>query len=311
MQAKPYISVQKYFEDLYVVFFAFLEKRGEEMVIYKILNNNVVVVKDENNAERIVMGKGIAYQKKAGDSFDDDKVDKVFAMISVDASRQYQELLAEMPIEYVELGEEIIFYAKTFLGKKLNETIYISLTDHIYTALVRFLDGITVKNPLLYDIHRFYPDEFQIGKHALDMVEERFKIRLPEDEAGFIALHIATAEMDENDMNKLYAVTKIVQEISNIVKYMFNIEFDEESVYYYRFITHLKFFASRLVNGKTYKEEENDELLDIIRIKYRNSYNCCKKIEKFLKEKYNYSLSDEEKLYLTIHIERVVYKTSS
>lgn len=279
------------------------------MVIYKILNNNVVVVKDENDVEKIVMGRGLAYQKKVGDTFEDDKVDKVFAMISEEASRQYQELLEDMPIEYVEMGEEIISYTKSVLGKKLNDMIYISLTDHIYTALSRFLDGITVKNALLYDIRRFYPDEFKIGLHALDMAEKKFKIRLPEDEAGFIALHIANAEMDEKNMQNMYEITKVMQEISNIVKYMFNIEFDEDSVYYYRFITHLKFFAQRLVSGKTYEDEGNDELLEVIRTKYHNAYHCTEKIDKFLNEKYEYSLSDEEKLYLTIHIERVVYKT--
>lgn len=279
------------------------------MVISKVLNNNVVVVMDENKVEKIVMGRGLAYQKKPGDTFEDEKADKIFTLVDKKTSRQYQELLADMPIEHIELAEQIISDAKTSLGKKLNDIIYISLTDHIYTSIVRFLDGITVKNTLLYDIRRFYPDEFRMGKKALDMIEEKFKIRLPKDEAGFIALHLANAEMDTKDMQNMYEVTKVMQEISNIVKYVFGIEFDEDSVYYYRFVTHLKYFAYRLVTGKTYEDEDNDELLDIIRKKYHNAYRCTEKIDKFLTEKYQYTLSDEEKLYLTIHIERVVYKT--
>ena len=31
-----------------------------------------------------------------------------------------------------------------------------------------------------------------------NMIEEAFDIRLPEDEAGFIALHIVNAQMDDN-----------------------------------------------------------------------------------------------------------------
>lgn len=278
------------------------------MIIEKILNNNVVVIK-ENNVEKIVMGRGLAFQKRVGDKFDESKVDKVFALTNQEAVNKFQELIVDIPIEHVELAEEIISYAKTHLGKKLNEMIYISLVDHIYTSIVRFLDGISVKNALLWDIRRFYPDEFSVGMQALDMIENKFKVRLAEDEAGFIALHLVNAEMDEESMQNMYEITKVMQEISNIVKYKFNIEFDEDSVYYYRFITHLKFFAQRLVSNQTYKDENDDDLLDVIKVKYKNSYDCVNKVADFIYKKYDYILSNEEKLYLTIHIERVIYKS--
>lgn len=278
------------------------------MIIEKILNNNVVVIK-ENNTEKIVMGRGLAFQKKVGDEFDDKKVDKVFILTNEDAANKFQELIVDIPIEHVELAEKIISYAKTKLGKKLNEMIYISLVDHVYTSIVRFLDGITVKNALLWDIRRFYPDEFFVGNKALDMIEEAFNVRLPKDEAGFIALHLVNAEMDEANMQNMYEITKVMQEISNIVKYNFNVNFDEDSVYYYRFITHLKFFAQRLVSNQTYQDENDDDLLDVIKLKYRNAYICVTKIADFIYKKYSYILSNEEKLYLTIHIEKVIYKS--
>lgn len=279
------------------------------MVISKILNNNVVVIKDENGVEKIVMGRGLAFQKRVGDTFDENKVDKVFVLTNPDTSNKFQELVSDIPMDHVELADSIISYAKTHLGKKLNDMIYICLTDHIYTSITRFLEGISVKNALLYDIRRFYPDEYYIGNHVLDMIEEKFKVRLPDDEAGFIALHLANAEMDEENMQNMYEITKVMQEISNIVKYVFNINFDEESVYYYRFVTHLKFFAQRLINNATYEDESDDDLFEVIKIKYKNAYECTQKITDFIKKKYDYVLSNEEKLYLTIHVERVVYKS--
>lgn len=281
------------------------------MVIDKILNNNVVVIKEHDGVEKIVMGRGIAFQKKVGETFDDAKIDKVFTLTSQDAVNKFQELIVDIPIEHVEMAEEIISYAKTHIGKKMNEMIYISLVDHIYTSIVRFLDGIVVKNALLWDIRRFYSVEFYIGNRALDMIEEKFHVRLPEDEAGFIALHLVNAEMDEEDMHDMYEITKVMQEVSNIVKYKFNITFDEDSAYYYRFITHLKFFAQRLVKNNTYEDSGDDDLLDVIKVKYKNSYDCVNKVAQFIQSKYDYTLSNEEKLYLTIHIERVVYKTGA
>ena len=49
------------------------------MVIEKVLNNNVVVVR-ENDVEKIVMGRGLAFQKRAGDEFDEDLIDKTFIL---------------------------------------------------------------------------------------------------------------------------------------------------------------------------------------------------------------------------------------
>lgn len=280
------------------------------MRIYKILNNNVAVVLDEQEQEKIVMGRGICFQKKAGDSIPEEAVDKVFALSAGEAHSKFQVLVQDVPMEHIALGEEIISEAKQRLGKTLNDMIYISLIDHIHTSIVRFLDGVTVKNVLLWDIRRFYKEEFQIGLWALAKIQEQLHIQLPEDEAGFIALHLANAQMDERSMHNMYEITRVMQEIVNIVKYYFHIDFNEDDVYYYRFITHLKFFAKRLVERSIYQDDENDDLWLVIKKKYEKSFGCVEKITQFIAKKYAYDLSKEEQLYLTIHIERVIHKTS-
>lgn len=268
-----------------------------------------MVVLDEKQREQIVMGRGIAFKKKVGDEILKEQVDKTFTMNNQDISTKFQELMEDIPLEYMELSDEIIDYAKTHLGKKLNESIYLSLSDHIYTAVQRKLEGVVVKNALLWDIRRFYKDEYYIGTKALEIICNRVNVELPIDEAGFIALHIVNAEMDE-DIETVYDITRVMQEIASIVKYFFQMEFDEDSVYYYRFITHLKFFAQRLVSGKEYQDENNDDLLEVIRIKYKNAYACVNTIADFIKKKYSYEISDEERLYLTIHIARIVCKNT-
>lgn len=275
------------------------------MVIEKILNNNVVLTLNEKNKEIIVMGRGIAFKKKVGDKVSKESIDKVYTLSDKETSSKFQQLISDIPMEYMSLSDDIINNAKITLGKKLSDSIYIGLTDHIHTAILRSKEGVTVKNAVLWDTRRFYKEEFAIGMKALGLIEERFGIRLPDDEAGFIALHIVNAQKDQN-IKVIYKITKVMQEVSNIVKYYFGISFDEESVYYYRFITHLKFFSERLIEGKTYTGEEDDGLLDVIKVKYKNAYECVEKIALFINEKYNYVLANEEKLYLTIHIEKVV-----
>lgn len=278
------------------------------MVIYKVLNNNVVVIQGDDGSEQIVMGKGIAFNRKVGDALDANLIDKTFKLTNPDVNSQFQELVISMPLEHIEVGDAIVKLATQRLGRELSETLYVGLVDHIFTALEREKEGIVLRNIMLWDIKRFYKTEYEIGIQALDLIEEKTGHRLSDDEAGSIALHIANAEMDENRIKDAYQITEIMQEITNIVRYEFNTEFNEEGVYFYRFITHLKFFAQRLLSNKSHLSFGENDLYEIIQGKYRNSFSCVLKIEEFIKKKYGYLLTDDEKLYLTIHIERIIYK---
>ena len=125
-------------------------------------------------------------------------------------------------------------------------------------AVKRYLDGMQVPNPLLLDIKRFYNKEYEIGCQALEIIKDQLKVELPEDEAGFIAFHFVNAQQNL-ESSKMVDIMKLVKEITNIVKYQMGLDFDEESVYYYRFITHLKFFTQRLfLENKQYTDEKNN-----------------------------------------------------
>lgn len=278
------------------------------MKISKVLNNNVVITTDEKQNEIIVMVRGIAFKKKVGDDISDQTIDKVYRLENRTIASQFQELLADLPLEYLELSNQVIEYAREELSSPINDSIYISLPDHLHSAIERAKKGIVVKNVLLWDIKRFFPDEFKIGKRTIEKISERYGIELPEDEAGFIALHLVNAQTENNDQSNLYELTKTMQDIINIVKYYFKTTFDEESVYFYRFTTHLRFFVSRMQNHSTHAEETDDELLEMVKIKYRNAYQCVQKNKSFLVTNYRYDMSNDESLYLTIHIARLVQK---
>ncbi|MHC5228532.1 BglG family transcription antiterminator LicT [Enterococcus sp. LJL99] len=275
------------------------------MEIIKVINNNVALARNERGKEVIIKGKGLAFQRQAGDIVNKEIVEQFFYLSDKETFERFDELLTEMPIEYLDLAVKIIDQSKLILGKKLNESIYLSLADHIYNTILRKKEGIELKNALLWEIKSFYPDEYKIGKLALSYIKETFDITLAEDEIGFIALHIVNAEVEEGSPDA-YKVTKLMQEIANIVRLFFKINFEEDSVYYYRFITHLKFFSQRVIADKTYDSQEDPEMISFMQRKYHRSYLCVEKISEFLLNNYRYQLSDEEGLYLTVHIQKVI-----
>lgn len=213
------------------------------MKIAKILNNNVVITLDDRQEETVVMGKGIGFKKKPGDTLDESLIEKVFTHNGGEIAERYKELLAEIPLACVTTADRIITLARERLPGKLHNIVYITLTDHIHFALQRHAQGLDIKNALLWEIKKLYPAEFAVGLEALALIAQRLDTALPEDEAGFIALHLVNAQLNDEMHNTLH-ITRVMQEILNLVKYHFRFDYNEESLSYHRFVTHLKFFAS-------------------------------------------------------------------
>ena len=276
------------------------------MIINKVLNNNVVTIISENGEEAVVMGRGLEKKKKKGDEIDESKIEKIFVLENKSINEKLLTLVNDIPAKYLEIAEDIIKYAENKLSTKLNENIYLTLTDHISFAISRAEKNLEIKNAMLWDIKRLHKDEFDVGIHALRVIKENLNVELPEDEAASIAMHILNGELDQ-EMPEIVDMIKLIEEILKMVKYHFNIEFDEDSINYYRFVTHLKFFTQRLSSGRYYEDNDND-LFDMIKLKYPKSYECTKRIEGFVKQKYNTQLTKEEMLYLIIHTARVVHE---
>ena len=59
------------------------------------------------------------------------------------------------------------------------------------------------------------------------------------------------------------------------------------------FITHLKFFAKRLTEGKNYEDEDSDDLWEVIRRKYPQAFRCVVKITEFIQK--NISINCQKK----------------
>ena len=158
--------------------------------VKKVINNNFVSSIDQKGNQVIIRGLGIGFQKKPGEWIKDDKVEAVYRIEDKATSNKLQELVSQVPKEYIDTCTEIIDNIKSKLNKKLNDNIYITLTDHLSFAIERKQLKQEYSNALLWDIKRFYDEEYKLGLESLDIVEKKHNVRLSDDEAGFIALHI-------------------------------------------------------------------------------------------------------------------------
>lgn len=275
------------------------------MKVKKIINNNIVKSVDSAGNEILVMGKGIGFQKKVGSEINDQLIEKVYTSNKEISSNKLIQMLANIRLEHVQVANEIISFAKVSLGKKLSENIYFTLTDHIDYAIERHQQGMPIKNALLWEIKRFYNHEYLIGKEALAIIERKIGIVLPEDEAGFIALHIVNAELDMSRVSQVAEMTQIIQNIVNIIKYHYKMDLDEYSLNYERFITHLKFFVQRLFSGVELEGDEDAGFLFMLKEKYKDEYTCALRVREYILKEFGRDLKEDEMIYLTIHIKRI------
>ncbi|MGI8257035.1 BglG family transcription antiterminator LicT [Blautia difficilis] len=273
------------------------------MIIEKVINNNIISAYEKSGAEVIVMGRGIGFKKKQGEVVPADQISKIFRIKSRTLTEQFKELLANMPLERVRISDEIISHAKDHLKLKLNQSIYVTLTDHINFAIERVSQGIEPQNALLWEIKRFYPQEFQLGIYALELIQDRLGILLPEDEAGFIALHFVNAEYG-TDIRDAVKFPDQMQAIVDIVEHDLGILLDESSLHYERFVTHIKFLIQRIYRKELLSSEDR-ELSLMMQRKYPREYQCSVKVAEYIMQATGSRLSEEEIMYLSVHIRRV------
>ena len=273
------------------------------MFIGKIINNNVIIAVDDKQQVIVAMGRGIGFQAKTGQPLDESKIEKRFIMASKAETGQFGELVRSIPLEHLRVCMDIIDYAGQVIKKRLSNSIYISLTDHINFALERFKAGLLMENPLLQEVRSFYPGEYLIGEYAIALIKRELNVQLPIDESASIALHFVNAEYNAA-MSDTMNITALIRRILDLVEKELATRLDVSGLHYSRFVTHLKFLAYRIFRGQQLTEQD-DELDDMIIRLYGREYKISEKIARFIKNEYGRELSRGEKVYLTIHIRRV------
>ncbi|WP_285119053.1 BglG family transcription antiterminator LicT [Lactococcus petauri] len=277
------------------------------MEIRKILNNNVVIAINSRNEEIILMGLGIGFKKRIGQAVEVDKIEKIFGLKASSDIQSFSEILNEIPSAIIELSMVTLAEVKVKFDKEVSDTTLVAFADHLHAALLRTEENISVKNFLLWDIKRFFPEEFKICLKALEKVKEQFGVELPEDEAGFLTMHIVNGTLGTGHEYAMQ-LTKLMEEILTTLKYTLKITFDEQDIYFQRFITHLKFFTERILAGSTRVEETDKELFALIMRKYPNAYLGTCKVSEFLNQTRNYEVSESEQIYMTVHLARILEK---
>ena len=278
--------------------------RGGKVKIVRVLNTNAVVTVDQKGREVIATGAGIGFKKRKGENLDQSLVDKTYYLQNSEDSHRLQEVVQEISEQYLEIAGRVVEAARAE-NLQIRDALYITLTDHINSALERHHAGIHLKNMMKLEIKKFYPKEYKVGCSAIEWIREKSGVDLGEDEAAFVAMHIVSAEFESGQDCNVEQITEMLNSILQILKLHLKIEFREDSFSYQRFLTHLKFFAMRVLDQSSY-QDSMQEIYKVMVEQNRRAYSGVIKVGQYIEKRFGHRLSIDEQLYLLIHIKRIL-----
>ena len=271
--------------------------------VKKILNNNVAIV-EKGKHESIVYSSGISFKKKVGQQITDSEIEKVYVLDSKDRLEHFSYLLTHSDDRMISLVNELVDYGEKILKQKANDYLYLALLDHITFALKRGMNEQFIRSPLSWEVQKFYPSYYLVALHGLEMMRKTFEINFPDDEAVSIALHFVNIQEDKSLLNEKIEDMETLRDLLNIIKYHFNIDFNESSINYMRLVTHLQYFIERLHKNNSYQDGES-LLFEQVKTLYPQALGAVEKLEIYVKGKFNQYLTQDEYTYLMLHINRV------
>ena len=271
--------------------------------ILKSINNNVVSCQDEQGCEYIAMGRGLGFGVKAGQVIRREQAEKVFRITGQDNMERLSALFASLPHDQVEFCAELIEYAAAALDRKLNESIFYTLSDHICFAIQRIETGMSFTNALHTEVRLFYPKEYAVGCYALAEIQRRFGVQLPEDEAASIALHLLNAEY-ENSLGITMRVTQALGDMLRVMERHPAFHLDRTSLYYDELIVHLKFLALDQFSQRAETARES-QFAGLISRAFPEDYRLAGILTQGLEKACGRALTEEQLAYLTVNLHRV------
>lgn len=283
--------------------------RDDSTVARKVLNNNVLVTVDAAGRERVLMGRGLAFQLKPDDPIDPAKVEKTFVLdADVDTDHAHR-LLADVPYEIVEAVTRAIDDAERSLGRDLGRRLALAVIDHIQFVLERLEQGVRVPTTAMPELRVLYPDEVAAASEMTATLSRRLGVSLPEEESVFLSLHLLNATRDTPNTTAALLFRR-VQHVVATVESHYGVTLDTAGPDYARFVLHVKFLLQRLVS-ETMLRNSDTSFYDFARERYPEADACAGHVARYVLSATGVELTDEERLYLIVHIERLAQRVDA
>lgn len=264
--------------------------------IKHILNNSSIIV-DGIITEQILMGKGIGFGKKPGDTLAiGTKYDKSYQLLANTSNfhriiNGYDEKIVEMTMDTIR--QITLHNTGEFTTRDL-----VTIADHLAAMFERIRAGEAIISFFSTETKTIYPDSFEIASNIADIIFKDHNVELPEAEIAYIALYLENLSGSKSK-KEVEQMSSILTHLDELFEKDTEHNIDKESLAYSRFLTHIHL----LVKTENFRKTSlNNTINNAILQTYSNYRKISEDIIKIIEEEVERSLGDAELVYIIIHL---------
>lgn len=185
------------------------------------------------------------------------------------------------------------------LDFNIAESSYMGLIIHLALAVKRIQSGekIDIDAAKLRELKD--TEEYEYATILADFLEDELKIRIPEDEIGYITIHLRGARYRANTGNTVDSggLDEMVDSMIDMAERIFGMGFKDDELLKSGLLTHLEPALYRLSAGLAIR----NPLINDIKTKYTDLFNNTKTICKILEKEIKEPIPDDEIGYIAMH----------
>ena len=268
------------------------------------LNNNVVLARDEIGREAILTGRGLGFQRRAGQEVDTSLIARRY--IPADNARSVAEVIAGIPLERLALAERVFRKAARELGADVPSSTIIAVVDHVNQAMERVRQGLTMDYPLRAEVAHLHPEELRLAETMVAELNAAQEIQLPGGEAVALALHLFTAAIGAPSAQAAGEQSRLIGQVMELLEKTYGEAFDPDSVNAARFAVHLRYFLVRARTAVQIEDGTASLVAQALRSSAPDSYRVALRIRDLMEIRLGVAVTEDETAYLALHIARLI-----
>lgn len=264
--------------------------------IMHILNNSSIIV-DGFLTEKILMGKGIGFGRKPGDSLPmGTHYDKSYQLLAKrnDFHRiinGYDEHIVVMVMDTIE--QMMVRNSDEFTTHDL-----VTIADHLAAMFVRVLNGEAILSFFSTETKTLYPEAFARAEDISKMILKEHDVEIPEGEVAYIALYIENMRGDKTK-REVEQMSSILVQLDDLFKEGNHDNINQNSLAYSRFLIHIRL----LVQSENFRKTSlNRVISNAVLTTYTEYKQLAEKIIEIIEREVDHKLNEAELVYLVIHL---------
>ena len=279
------------------------------MVILRVFNNNVVLARDEIGREAILTGRGLGFQRRAGQEVDASLIARRY--VPADNAESVAEVIAGIPLERLALIERAFRRAARELGTGVPSSTVVAVVDHVNQAMERVRQGLVMEYPLRAEAAHLHPEELRLAEAMVEELNAAQEVQLPAGEAVALALHLFTAAVGARSAQEATRQSRLIAQVMELLSGAYGDSFDAGSVDAARFAVHLRYFLVRAKTAVQIQDSTASLVTRALRAGNPGAYRVALRIRDLLELRLGTSVTDDETAYLALHVARLASASAS